>query len=134
MPARAGQGWLGALQEGMMLISLFLRGNHPSKKHHLGARLFPQLLSSCYPKFLATFILIFFPMGYFQPFLGLFKAGFITSLLSPGLMCLAQSRRTQQSRSPGPAGGGRGAAGCPPLPQRQAGLGLNTCSHLSRNR
>lgn len=53
----------------------------------------------------------------------------MTSLLSPGLMRLARSRCVQQSRSPGPAGGGRrGAAGRPPCPQRQADLWLSTCS------
>lgn len=82
----------------------------PPQMHLLGALLFPQLLSSCHSKFLAGFILaspspcsppkVTSKPSYFL------KISVVTSLLSPGLMCLAQSRCVQQSWSPGPASGG----------------------------
>lgn len=134
MPAQAGQDWLGALEEGMMLISLFLRGNPPSKKHHLGACLFPQLLSSCYPKFLATFILIFFPVSYFQPFLGFLKPVLLHHCCRQAWCVWLKADVCSKARAQALlVEAGRGLLAGSPCPERQAGLGLNTCSHISRN-
>lgn len=111
MPVQEGHSWQELWGKGCCW-------SHSLKEmHHLGALLFP-LLSSCYCKFLAAFIFASPcmhprlpppppPPSYFQakPFCFL-KMSFVTSLLSPGLMCLAQSRCVQQSWSPGPASGG----------------------------
>lgn len=115
-PARAGQGWLGALGEATMLISLLLTGN-PPQKASLGntsvsaASLFLLLQVSRY------FYIRFLSHELFPALPCFFKASFITSLLSPGLMCLARSRRVPQSRRPGPAvEAGRGLLAALPCP------------------
>lgn len=77
----------------------------PPKMHHLEALLFPQLLSSCYSKFLAGFIFASPAPQVISKPSHFLKMSFVTSLLSPALMCLAQSRCVQQSWSPGPASG-----------------------------
>lgn len=103
---QSGHSWLGALGGGMLLISL-LKGNPPHIRiYHLGALLFPQLFLLLLQVPCCFYICFPHPpKSYFQTFL-FFKNEFCYSLLSPGLMYLAQSRCVQQSWSTGPARGG----------------------------
>lgn len=81
----------------------------PPPKHHLGARPFPQLLFSCYCKFLATFIFPFFPQELFPALPWLFLNDFYyiiavsrLDVSGPKQTCAAKpERRTCRRRQAG---------------------------------
>lgn len=106
----------------------------PPSKHHSGACLFPQLLSSCYCNFLATFIFACFPMSYFQPFLGFLK-GVLLHHCCHQAWCVwpKADMRIKAGAQDLPVGAGRGLLAALRCPWQQAVLQLNTCSQPITN-